>query len=252
MISFKDPRDQLGSSLFVGGIVLLSASLVMFLFVHPPTTKGIQGKKLAKLRQASNAIDTANERIDVIKQVFEKTKWKEKPDLITGNVLSIVRAATAKASVKLISFRPQRTVETTDLLQLPYVLAVDGSFPNVVKFVQSIEESDSKLAVSSFQLASAEGTSDFVTASVGLVAYRDPYTPGATVSKNSEATTGNKPATGDAISGDAKSKATAASDDKSNAPKETKEESNSVGKLETTKEETAPKVKSTKTSPSKL
>ena len=250
MISFKDPRDQLGSSLFVGGIVLLTASLVMFLFVHPPTTKGIQGKKLAKLRQASNAIDTANERIDIIEQVFEKTKWKEKPDLITGNVLSIVRAATGKASVKLISFRPQRTVETTDLLQLPYVLAVDGSFPNVVKFVQSIEESDAKLAVSSFQLASAEGTSDFVTASVGLVAYRDPYTPGADSSKASDSKAADKQS-GNEKEEVENSKAKESSSGKAKGSQETNAKPGNVGKLEPKNEDKAEQPKSTKSVPSK-
>lgn len=240
--------------------MLLTTSLVMFLFVHPPSTKGIQGKKLAKLRQASIAIDNANERIAVIEQVFEKTKWKEKPDLITGQVLSIVRAATSKASVKMISFRPQRTVETTDLLQLPYVLAVDGSFPNVVKFVQSIEESDAKLAVSSFQLASAEGTSDFVTASVGLVAYRDPYTPGSDLSKakdsaqSSEATAGasdkesEKPEKGLNPATKSSSVATKSEPEKSvtgeaKDAKETKAEATNVGKLESKKQTKSEKPK---------
>ncbi len=233
MISFKDPRDQLGSGLFVGGIALLVGALVMLAFVKPPSAKGIQGKKLAKLRQASNAIDTANERIAVIEQVFEKTKWTEKPDLITGEVLSIVRNATGKASVKLISFRPQRSVETTDLLQLPYVIAVDGSFPNVVKFVQSIEESDAKLAVSSFQLASAEGTSDFVTASIGLVAYRDPYTPGADAkSTTGDSVKGQESAKADSKSeGQAKANQTTSAESVKKAPEETKKASANVGEL---------------------
>lgn len=233
MISFKDPRDQLGSGLFVGGIALLVGALAMLAFVKPPSEKGIQGKKLAKLRQASNAIDTANERIDVIEQVFEKTKWTEKPDLITGEVLSIVREATGKASVKLISFRPQRSVETTDLLQLPYVIAVDGSFPNVVKFVQSIEESDAKLAVSSFQLASAEGTSDFVTASIGLVAYRDPYIAGAGAPSSKSDQNKNQP--GEKVDSKSEKGANAFGQPSASGgkkiSKETKEASSDVGKL---------------------
>ena len=57
------------------------------------------------------------------------------------------------------------------MTQLPFLIGVDGSYPNVVAFVKDIETKGTKLALSQVQLSSSDGTTDKVSASIGVVAY---------------------------------------------------------------------------------
>lgn len=173
MINFNDQRDVLPSSLAVIGILGLTGSLIALIFVPRPSVKGIEGKKIQQQRTLINETDGLKTTVDDLETELEKTKFTEKVDLITPFVLDRVSVKANANKLTMSSFRPQRQVDNKSLMQLPYTVNFDGPFPSVIAFLRNFEMGEDKLAVNSLQLSSSEGAGDQVTATVGLVAYRD-------------------------------------------------------------------------------
>ena len=97
----------------------------------------------------------------------------------------------AKAhNLNMVSFRPQRGATAEDLVRSGFTIALEGSFPQVIQFARKLETPATKLAVVSLQVTSTDGASDQVTATIGVVAYRDqdagakPVTSAATETKS--------------------------------------------------------------------
>ena len=171
MINLKDPKSQLPSLLAIVGIVVLSLNLA-YLFFAPKFDK----TKL--IRQRNSQTFTLTKRYNEAKDDLESSRtrvannfWKEIPEKITPIALARLTAMMSNQKVNMVGFRPQKPIETTSLVQVPFNLSVDGRFSDVVALVDKIEKSDSKLAISQFTMASSEGETDLVTASIGLVAF---------------------------------------------------------------------------------
>lgn len=80
----------------------------------------------------------------------------------------------AKANgLNMVAFRPQRNVPAGDLVRYAYQISIEGSFGKVVEFTRKLETPETKLSVVSLQVASTDGASDAVSATIGVVAYRD-------------------------------------------------------------------------------
>ncbi len=173
MINFRDPKDQVPSLLAVVGMGLMAASVVgLFILPTIPTKP-----KLSPIYIEAGKVETAKKRaeedIDKDKALMSKHLWTSKPADVTPVALAKISEIVASTKLNLISFRPQKGVESAALLQLQYNLAVDGPYTNVATLLDRIEKSDAKLAVNSVQYAAAEGESDKVTATIGLVAFSE-------------------------------------------------------------------------------
>lgn len=105
--------------------------------------------------------------------IIEQNTWVEEANLIGPQVLDQV-ASTAKAQdVQMSAFRPQRSSTDGKVERIPFLITLQGSFPKIVAFVRNIEAAGNRIGVTTVQCASADGKSDAVTATVGLIAVRD-------------------------------------------------------------------------------
>jgi len=163
-------ENAISAIMIVSGIVLIAALASLFLFKGPSIATATKDHELTAAK-----IDTATK---IATKDANEQEAKNKPLLWNISLENIGPAALAKITslakahqVKLSSFRPQRTGDVDGLTQVPFLMTIDGSYPNVVGFVRDIETSDSKLAVSQAQMTSSDGGSDKVSASIGIVAY---------------------------------------------------------------------------------
>jgi Tfp pilus assembly protein PilO len=94
------------------------------------------------------------------------------PDEEIGpNIYASMDKLAAGLKVKLVGFRPQRTIDAGDVTQLPFVVNANGSYNNVVEFVRDLETPPTKVAIELLQLGSSEESSDQVVATIGVEAY---------------------------------------------------------------------------------
>lgn len=172
MINFRDPKDQTPSALAVLGMAFIGVAVIISLFFSPGVDANKYSSKARKDIAASQQKTTdAKEQLLAYKDSINKYQWTEKEDLVTPAALSIISRRTEESKLKLVSFRPLKSYESAALIQLPMQFTVDGSFANVAAMLESIEKSDSKLAIQQVQYASQEGGTDLVSANINLVAF---------------------------------------------------------------------------------
>ena len=193
MINFKDPKDQVPSLLAIVGIVLLCGSIAGLFMNKKISTTEMARKNREKRAEYTVLKERAEADIYAADLVVEKQLWTGKVADITPTALAKVGRMVADSKLNLISFRPQKPLEGTSLLQVQYNLSVDGSYTSVATLVDKIEKSDARLAVNSIQYAASENDSDQVTAMIGLVAFHDFVKPDKATTKSSEMKTEKKP-----------------------------------------------------------
>ncbi|MBS1702457.1 MAG: type 4a pilus biogenesis protein PilO [Armatimonadetes bacterium] len=173
MINFKDPKDQTTSALFVAGIVMIVGSVVA-LFIHKyPNIKDAGQKSKDELNKLNARSTEAKKNKADYKTMIDKFRWNDKEDVVSPTALTLVSQGAEANHLKLVSFRPQKSIESDALVQLPVQFTVDGSFANVAQMLSTFQNSKAKLAVQQVQMAAQEGESDLVTATVSLYAFMD-------------------------------------------------------------------------------
>ena len=104
--------------------------------------------------------------------------WQVPHDEVGPTAMAWVSERARANYVQINAFRPQRSLDAEGLVQLNYLVTAEGSFLNVMKLLDDFETADSLLAVRTVQIASLDGSSDVVRASIALVAYREAPTSG--------------------------------------------------------------------------
>jgi hypothetical protein len=171
MINFKNKDDVGPSALILLSILVLLGALIYMVFVPPPTTKGLvkrfESSRL-KLVEETDALETRGEQARLANQ---SRLWESEPQKVTASVLAQLTHEAALQKLKLAAFRPQRTQRLESLTEVPFTVQVSGPYSAVRQFTAMIDAANSKLALRSFQLASSDGASDAVTATLGVSAY---------------------------------------------------------------------------------
>lgn len=188
MINFKDPKDQTPSVLAVLGLVLIAAAVVVSLFF----TKAVDATtfaKDAKVKEESLKMRSLQAKSDnfMYEEAINKYQWTEPEDMVTPSALTIISKRAKEKNLNLISFRPLKSVENSSMIQLPFQFTVDGSFADVAAMLDTLEKSNSKLAVQQVQFASQEGETDKVSANINMLAFL--MKPVKTKAKSSISTT---------------------------------------------------------------
>lgn len=99
--------------------------------------------------------------------------WAQPADEVAAATMAKVTNLAQARNLKVVAFRPQRTQDDNGVVRLPYQTTLEGPFPQVVSLLKDLGTSKFKVVVSTVQIASADGATDKVTATVGLVAYRE-------------------------------------------------------------------------------
>jgi hypothetical protein len=169
MIRYKE--DPSTTIIFIFGVLLLVGA-TLFMTVGPqPTTAGLaKQRKDAELKVQVEA-RKAQDDLAVTQVRLSAGTWAGQTQEVGPAALARVTQIANARSLKLVAFRPQRANEKTKPVQLPYLVTVEGSYPNVLEFIRSVDGAGTKLAVSLVQISSSDANSDRVTANIGIVAY---------------------------------------------------------------------------------
>jgi hypothetical protein len=174
MINFRDPDDLLPSVISVSSLIVIAGALCFMLFVHPPTKASLDAaatkQQLSlkmKAKMSANDLVTRQELVD-------KQTWTGDGEAIFSTALDKVTQFAHQRGIKLMVFRPQRASIVDNLVTLPYLVTVEGSFPGVLAFSRDIDDPKTKLALTQIQLSSSDPNTDKVTGIIGISAYINP------------------------------------------------------------------------------
>jgi hypothetical protein len=139
------------------------------------TPKATQDRKEMKIRSDTAIARSRGENIDT---QLRQLVWSEQAEQIEGKALAIANRVASGRGVKILGFRPQKPSEASGLVQVPFVVSVEGAFPSVVGMVDDLGTRSNRLSVTLIQIASADPASDKVSATVGITAFRLPEDAG--------------------------------------------------------------------------
>ncbi|MES2463914.1 MAG: type 4a pilus biogenesis protein PilO [Armatimonadota bacterium] len=171
MINFKNRDEVVPSVLILLSIALLVGSLLFMLLVPKPTTAGLANGRDRSRRQIREEAQKATERYKTAQAAVRPRLWNGTGDSVTGAVLALLAQQAQQRTLKIGAFRPQKQQTLAGLTELPYSVQVSGPFLSVRAFLSALDSRTSKLALRSVQIASADGKTSQVTATLGLSAY---------------------------------------------------------------------------------
>jgi hypothetical protein len=156
----------------VGAIIVMVALVAYHLIVPMPAVTAQQQRKKNE-RDLAKTRDTYMRKSRELQKTNADRLWDLGPESLGPMAMGKVSNLSKSFGLKMVSFRPQKQVDSGDLVRYGYLVSVEGTFPKVIEFVRKLETPETKLAVSSLQVTSTDGASDAVSATVGVVAYRD-------------------------------------------------------------------------------
>lgn len=175
---FQTKQEATATTITVVAAIILGGSLVWLLTPIPSRTRINAGRKVQALRlekEAKNLRDSLAETQAKIDPLL----WKGTQEEIGPSALASVTKLAKAHGVRILAFRPQKTIEMGGLNQVPFSISTDGTYPNTMQFVKDLETNHTKLAVSLVQVAASDAATDQVTASITVVAYIQPKPPSA-------------------------------------------------------------------------
>jgi Tfp pilus assembly protein PilO len=164
-------NEQSWRAATIVAMVLCVLLLAFHLFVPRQRLAANTARHQADELKLMQEVKDLRDRVSLM-QTVNATHVSQGPgDSVGAEAMATVSNLAKTSNLKLIAFRPQRPQIDGVLTRNAYLAALEGPYPNVVRLVNTIEKSSKKLAVQSMQLASADGATDKVTASVTVVAY---------------------------------------------------------------------------------
>lgn len=155
----------------VSGLVALAAvALYDGLAPRAPAESLPAAIKVREQRQARD-VELARKDLKKFEETVASDTWTKSGDEFGPFLMREVGGWARKTGVGMVSVRPQKTERTEFAIQFNYLLTMEGSFPNLVKFVEEFETPESVLSVRTLQVTSADAETDKVRASIGVVAY---------------------------------------------------------------------------------
>ncbi len=184
MISFKSKADTGASIAILSAVLVLAGTGLFMLFLKPPDTEGVVAGKTRSRNDLEKQVDRLESDKKKLNTQISGQVWTEPLEEIGPTALKSITTFAQSQSLKLMGFRPQKTVEVNGLTQVPFIISVEGTYPNVVKFTRQLEASSLKMGTNLVQVSATDPNSDLVSATIGVVAYRLISTAKPVVAKN--------------------------------------------------------------------
>lgn len=171
MINFKRRDDILPSSLILAAILLLLGTLLYMVLVPVPSAAGMAKGRTLSRNKITDEISKAKTRANELEKANKAYLWNDTADGVTAKVLNTITAQAKSKSLKMAAFRPQRPQALETLTELPFSVQISGPYPAVRAVISTLNTPKSKIALKSIQIASADGASSAVTATIAFSAY---------------------------------------------------------------------------------
>jgi hypothetical protein len=153
-------------------IALLAGGLAFMLFVRPPSVAQLtRSHNLTLRRLADQKFKLGLETRQAV-AAAQGRLWSTDPETVSTTVLATVTDQSNKLNVSVSSFRPLTANSLGDLTELPFTVQVAGSYAGVRSLLASLDAKESRVALRSVQIASAQNKSTGgITANLMLSAY---------------------------------------------------------------------------------
>jgi Tfp pilus assembly protein PilO len=174
MIDFRHKENVPASFIALSAILVMAATLLFMLFYPQPTTKGLAEKTRRERMKSLMLTREAKERLALAQATVQANTWPGDAETVAPTAMARLTAMATRRNVKRTGFRPQRTGTSGNLTTLPFLVTVEGPFPQVVEFARDIESAGSRLALNMFQVTTTDDSSDRVTATLVVMAYLRP------------------------------------------------------------------------------
>ena len=180
MMNFRDKNQALPTTLLGLALVIATGAVLYMALVPVPTTQSVKSDEQKHSNDDRRNTGKAQRDLHDELTVISDNAFNGQEQDADSAILDLVTKLTAKRNVKLVGFRPQRTVDAGQLTQLPYIVSVSGSFPNIIAFTGDLEAKGTKLAVNTVQMAASDTSTDNVTGNISVVGYLNtPFANGA-------------------------------------------------------------------------
>ncbi|MCC7434966.1 MAG: type 4a pilus biogenesis protein PilO [Methanoregulaceae archaeon] len=154
--------------------VVVAACMLAASFAFPIKSAGaVVATRAQEDRNLDASIETLRTEVSTLRAKNLMRLWTQPADEVAAATMAKVTSLAQGRNLKVIAFRPQRTVDDAGVVRLPYQVTLEGPFPQVIGFLQGLETSKFRAIVSTVQIASSDGATDKVTATIGVVAYRE-------------------------------------------------------------------------------
>ncbi len=154
--------------------VVVAACMLVASFAFPVKSAGaVVATRAQEDRKLDASIETLRTEVSTLRAKNLLRLWTQPADEVAAATMAKVTSLAQARNLKVIAFRPQRTQDDDGVVRLPYQATLEGPFPQVIGFLQDLETSKFRAIVSTVQIASSDGASDKVTATIGVVAYRE-------------------------------------------------------------------------------
>jgi hypothetical protein len=168
MMDLKD-RPELGWNVLFGTALVGIVVAVWFGFLSPakPVPLTIE-RNLVDQRQAAERQAVA---LKADEKLIAGQTWNTSAETLGSTVLDYVSGLAEKHSVQLTNFRTDSPIQVASLSEAPFVLIVEGGFPDILAFTNALEDPKSKLAVNLMTISASDTGPGRVTATFGLLGF---------------------------------------------------------------------------------
>jgi hypothetical protein len=127
----------------------------------------------ANTRSSAKKIDGAAQDVEkeaaAAEALISAKTWDATPDTIGSKILDLLGGLASDKHVQLTDLRTERSISAPGLREAPYTVVLEGAFTDIVSVLNSLEDSDSKLAVS--QVSVTSNNSGRVTATFAITGF---------------------------------------------------------------------------------
>lgn len=174
------------NALLIASMLLLVGLLAFDRLVPPPKPTERKQAQIRSEEQLRSQTDMLYKEHDKAELIIASRVWKGSSDVVAAMALDRATKMAKANGLNLSAFRPQKPAEEGELVRLAFVMTLEGSFLNLQRYVQALETDANRLSVTLVQVASADGASDLVNATVGISAFLLKPKPEAAVKPKNE------------------------------------------------------------------
>jgi hypothetical protein len=155
---------------------LLAVSLVAILtfagllFIQPKPRLSASGGSISSLRNAENETTRLEALAAEADAKIQNRTWDVSIELFGSQILDTLTRLADRNHLKLAGFTLGKPIAATTLQEAPCFVSIEGAFMDVMAMVKTLEQPESKIAVSQLKMIAGTGT-DHVTASLALTGF---------------------------------------------------------------------------------
>ncbi len=158
-------------------IALMAGVAIYDNFAPKQNVKAAERKAEEKTSDLNRELQRLREDYDLSQKDLDSRIWDGTQESASPLVLAKLNDFATARGIGVKSFRPQKPAENGGLIQLGYVLALDGTFPQILDMVRDIEQKLPRVSVHQINFVSADAAAGTVSANLGLAAFVLPAPP---------------------------------------------------------------------------